>query len=263
MHRLAGALVLTPWLRVYCSLAARELVKLANALRASTILLPLPAEREGALEEYLRGSLRLSDLVAALRAASPASSAYASMEPILASLRGVARLGASIRCYGSLSAESRRVGALVSLLSLVAALRAHGRVGAERVMHTLSEYARAIGGEGRRETERVLRIVASVRGPWIVVAGLGGRSMLGALRRLGPVRVVYAAPYVFTPLERLIRLHATRGVGLDEALELLREHADFLWGYVRTSRDASEGYRRWLRDKYPDVYSRLISKLYQ
>ena len=256
-------MVLTPWLRVYCSLAAREIVKLANALRASMVLLPLPAECGGVLEEYLRGSLRLSDLVAALRTMGPASSAYASMEPVLASLRGIAKLGASIKCYGSLSAESRKLGALASLLSLVAALRAHGRVRAERVMHALSEYARAIDGEGRRELERVLRMVASAERPWIVVAGLGSRSMLGALRRLGPVRVVYAAPYVFTPLERLIRLHATRGVSPDEALELLREHADFLWGYVLISRDASEGYLRWLRDGYPDVYSRLISKLYQ
>mgnify|MGYP000285867033 CR=1 FL=1 len=269
MRGVKGVILVTPNLRPYHTIASKEIIKLFNAFSFEYVLVPLPEEVESLLLSYLIGEKTYEELVNSIMSTYPwcsvLSRQYINMRPVLEVLKRMSStVKFKVRCYSDVSSTHAELMSLAELISLIIRARTTGRFNFDKLIGILSKYLNASNKALRKLTGKVKEVLFSFKGCWLMISDFKGRYLASSLREYGieDVKLLYITPYVFTPLERLVRKYLYSSLSADVAIDLVRAHVDFLWNYVLLSEDINDAYLTWLKEKYYQDYLTLMSKLY-
>jgi len=261
--------MIVPNLKPYWIIASRKLLNLFNTLSPEYVLVPFPKEGEKLLLSYITNEITYEELLNSMISIDPLytilSKQYVNMWPLVNVIKRVyQKMAFKVLCYNSLSSIRTELMSFMDLISLVMITRISNRLKFDKLLRILSHHIDNYKNKLKGLVKEFMKKFFIFEGSWLMISDFSGRHLALELKGLGikRVRLIYITPYIFTPLERLIREYAHGSLSEELARELIRAHADFLWNYVLLSNDINEAYLKWLREKHNREYLALVSRLY-
>ncbi|RLE80508.1 MAG: hypothetical protein DRJ51_05695 [Thermoprotei archaeon] len=257
-------LYIAPKLKVYYEILARELRELFVRGIYRQTYLPLPRGLEAELVRYVLKKdfkgfiLSILDL---LELPEVYYKSFHYLKPLFKALENLASRMEELEVYCYLDPSSERMRLLTS--SEVVALIARTMF-LEEV--PLKEWKKLLESHKRVITENELRyIVRNIETPFIIITGFEGRLLKKLLLEHGfKTSLKYVAPYIFTPLEQLIRIASSRSLSNQEIKELVLGHCRYIKEYILPCKDVDEAYLKWISEikwyPYNVVRSRILRK---
>lgn len=187
------------------------------------------------------------------------------LKPILLEIRGVKlrRPGLEIICYRKNDLENLSTEIAEEIATLILRTSISGRANVREWRNIISRIVNDVASLADNECNYILRTwMESYCGrKTICLVDYPARRLLRRARELGikaALRCIFT-PYIFTPLEVLIRefiIASKRGVNIDdEKIEkLVKMHVDFIRNYILLSDCYDEAYFKWLKDGHYKLY---------
>lgn len=214
--------------------ASEEALRELRRSRAQAVMLNLPENISDLVQDLVLGAIRYDDFLEKLekRLPSPASAWIKGYEQILTSGFKVEKVP-EVYCYGDVISFKAEAEEAVQLTLLTLRSIITNRVNVEEWLKILQERSRLREASLRREAEKVADICAryeeavcvSDRTPTHIKSKLEEERIKPRVRYLGQ-------PHHFTPLEVLSRALSRRRVSREELEKLIKEHIEFIRGYV-------------------------------
>ena len=259
-------ILITPNLRTYFLKASRIV---SNAIfLVNTLFLPLPKEYEELISRYISNELNYNELMKVIIENDIYSSiyykTYENIKPLLSILKRIkrkAKIKINIICYKRLRELMKESDILIKLLSLIAKIAIFNKIKYEEWLNVLREY-KELQSEINKGTLREIDISKLLSSSWIMICGFEGSYLKEKMREYGIIpRIRYITPYIFTPLEQLIRVYMLGKINKSILRKLAIEISKYIHEYVLMSKDNDEAYFKWIRDNYADVYGEILKRL--
>jgi len=264
-----NVILIIPSLKPYYIIASNKMMRLFKMMPLKLVLLPLPREAESSLLKYIAYKITYEKLINAIislhQSYSVLFKSFINMRPLLEALRRIShKVELRIACYSNLSFAHTELMSLVDLISLIAKTRISGRLRFDELLRTLSNYVDTYRKMVRVFVEKLSKELSVSESPWLMVSDFKGRHLSLELKKYGirKIKLIYVTPYVFTPLERLVREYLYGLLSKKLAKELIQAHINFLWNYVLVSDDVNEAYLAWLKENFYEKYLELMCKLH-